>query len=768
MKKLTSLFLAILLVLSVLVSCSPAAPADTGTEKETETGKTVDSGTETENKDPEQPVDDLPQNVVLYVKQGGGENAAGTEADPFPSVQSARDFIRTLDKSKHTSITVHVAQGVYECRDSLYFSEEDSGTETCPIKYVADGEVEFNGGMSFEGKDFASVADSEVLPDRTVLDRLSEGAKDRVRFIDLTAYGLSAADWGIIAPIGLYSTSLFYPDSGYGHVPICLYYNGIRMNLARYPNEGWLKNGTIVRVGETAAENNGGWTNGAQWTPDGYYPDAPIVKVAEDEAAAKIASWATLDDVWMYGLWRFDWAPSSTPVAAYNPETRELTHKFASWYGIEQNTKYYFFNVLEELDAPGEWYLDRSKGILYVYADDDFETAAIDLSLYRGWMLHCANASYLTFDGFTIANTVETAVRVRECSNITLQNLVVREGGKGGIQVTDAENCNVLNCDLSRIATFGIQVTGGDIESLTPSGCRVYNNLVHDWSEVDLADGIAIRGCGITVSHNELYNTPGQAITFSGPNNLIEYNELHHVCLRTIDGGAIYGGRNFYSYGTVIQYNYIHDIGSDGFPPQGIYMDDGLSGITVFGNLLTDIPDWDILIGGGRDMVVENNIMVYLAPVYDPGRHWESFHYDQRGYDGLFEGNDYSWFDDSTLWNTLYTNEAWTSAFPAVGLIEKYTLTDGVLGNLDGNKYCGVNPGCSVVQKNVATGWGGNTIIEIMDKVLEYSEVEDIIIVNLNSDMFQDWENGDFTLKKLAMKKYGLKDIHFKDMGRVE
>jgi parallel beta-helix repeat protein len=66
--------------------------------------------------------------------------------------------------------------------------------------------------------------------------------------------------------------------------------------------------------------------------------------------------------------------------------------------------------------------------------------------------------------------------------------------------------------------------------------------------------------------------------------------------------------------GTVIRYNYIHDLtkrsSGEGFNEvMGVYLDDTACGTTVYGNIFNRISE-AILVGGGRDNIIENNIFV--------------------------------------------------------------------------------------------------------------------------------------------------------------
>ncbi len=94
-------------------------------------------------------------------------------------------------------------------------------------------------------------------------------------------------------------------------------------------------------------------------------------------------------------------------------------------------------------------------------------------------------------------------------------------------------------------------------------------------------------------------NSPHEAITYKGNNHIIEYNSIHDVCLLSDDAGAIHSGRSWVWYGNIIRYNCIYNVGSGEHKPDGIYLDDALSGQHIYGNLLINIPRNSIHIGGG-------------------------------------------------------------------------------------------------------------------------------------------------------------------------
>jgi hypothetical protein len=81
------------------------------------------------------------------------------------------------------------------------------------------------------------------------------------------------------------------------------------------------------------------------------------------------------------------------------------------------------------------------------------------------------------------------------------------------------------------------------------------------------------------------------------------------VCTETGDAGAFYIGRDWSQRGSVVRYNYFHDLTATLQAVVAMYLDDMACGITVFGNIFCRIH-LAVLVGGGRDNIVENNIFV--------------------------------------------------------------------------------------------------------------------------------------------------------------
>ncbi len=691
------------------------------------------------------------ENADFYVSPSGSDENDGSKAHPFKTLEKARDAVRALDKTNRTGITVAIKAGDYRVT-SLVFTAEDSGTETCPITYRAygDGEVSVNGGITLPHSAFGKVTEEAIL------NRLPESAKQNVLAVDLFGLGITKEQYGKIYAIGGYNTASKYDGDWVGDIWCELFIDDARQTIARYPNgKEYLYTGEVVREGEGRESANASVKSGYE---DLRNP-APDVYRMDKALSDRIKGWQTTEDVWMFGYWRYDWADGSTPLGNVDHDNMTLSPMFVSSYGAKKNAPYYFFNVLEELDAPGEWYLDRENGMLYFYPPEDFnENSAVELSLSADNVIK-AEADYLTFDGLTVKGTRGDAVNIKGNANAVINCLIKNVAGNA-LLMTGYDNIAADN-EITHTGKGGVILDGGDRESLTPGNNKAENNLVHDWSEIyeTYQPAFTLNGVGNVCSHNEMYNSPHEAITYGGNNHLIEYNLIHHVNLLTDDGGAIYSGRRWDWYGTVIRYNLIYDLGDYGHKPVGIYMDDAIAGQTIYGNIIVNAPRFGLQLGGGQDLDVHDNIVVNSL---------EPISYDDRGLSGLSGDESNSFYQhykkNGSVWQLLFDSpwktETWRKAYP------QYERYSDDFGNTDDKNFV-LNPGNSTVKHNLLVNVDGS-IGGIADTVYKYSAVEENAVFKLSAlkKLFVDPDNGDYTLRDDAPIGFTIDVPQMSEFGR--
>ena len=694
--------------------------------------------------------------LTLYVDGNVEASGDGSEDSPFKSIPEAQAKIRELKAGEGLpagGITVLVKDGEYKLTESLNFTEEDSGTAECPITYVSEHEL----GAFLTGGLILSASDFEELSSEEKDSLIDSSAKEKVVKVDLAKYGIDVAT---LETIGSNALELFI--------------DGERAPLARYPNTDFLRTKEVLDVGDVheAFTDIDFDERGDAYYVEGYDPaihNRGGTFTLADDIIERIAKWSTYEDVYAQGYFKWSWSSSTPLIGNINIAESSVTLARTVTYGVSRGAPFYFLNVFSEIDSEGEFFLDKEKGLLYIYKTDDFANVEIMISELQSNVLNASNISNVTFKGFAFCATRAGGVNVSG-NNIIIDNCKVFNVRTYGI-MANGTNITIQNNEVCNVGTLGISVTGGNQVELIPSGNLVYNNYIHDYAIIQRTyeSAIQVFGCAVTVSHNEVCNAPHQAIGWSGPNHVIEYNEVYNVCFETGDCGALYTGRNFVSYGSVIRYNYIHDVGHGDVHAHAIYWDDGLSGQTAYGNILAETSSYAILSGGGRDNIIENNIII------NPGR--EPICYDQRTRFAILDPS--AWFTHNEEMSRVleYTrNEAWIEAFPIYGqIIPWYSSYEGDLDD----PLLSANPANNSIKNNITYYFNHDTTeadktstkYAIEKAIYQFSDVENNFIVSGSFKDFPYWNNGDFTLRENSTAKELCPDfepIPFDKIGRVD
>lgn len=702
-----------------------------------------------------QPQKKLINDADFYVSTKGSDDNDGSFSAPFRTIKKASEAVEKLvssGKKQGEKMTVAVMAGEYAESDIL-FNEKGSGSESAPVTYTAygDGEVIVNGGMTLKSEDFENVSGEAA-------ERLNKDVVNNIKMLDLSKYNLTVDDYGKLKSVGGFTTEQYY--DGAAEVTACeLFFNNSRMELAKYPNEGNLKEGEILDKGDCYEPNPPGPTD-ETWLERRNQRGGTFVM--DDETYNRVKSWKTTEDVWVFGYFFWDWADMSTPIAKIDDSTKSLTTKYCSQYGFKEGGIYHFYNVLEELDAPGEYYIDRENNILYFYPPEDLKESDVMLSVTdKNIFTFSEKAQYINIEGITIQGTRGNAVGMLG-QNCSLTNCHIKNAAGVGVEMKGMNN-TVQSCEINAIGKDGIILESGESETFTYGNNVVDNNSIHDYGEVQKSAVAAVTlvGIGNKISHNEIYNAPQTAIHFTGNENIIEYNNIHDVVLQSSDAGAIYTGFNYSTYGNVVRYNCVYNIGSGDFTPNAIYFDDNTSGQTAYGNVLINIPGYAFLIGGGRNNKVTDNLIINAQKGID---------YDDRAYDGYH--ND-GWYgknvkeSDGRLWVLMNEakalNEKWNHKYEGIDRMHQdYSRED--------DEGFAVNPSGSTVTGNVIIKKDGK-IGDIADSVYKYSNVSGNFTYKLKNaeEFFADMENGNFSFaenSQLLKDNPNLKEISFEKIGR--
>jgi parallel beta-helix repeat protein len=490
---------------------------------------------------------------------------------PFATLERARDEIRKL-KSAGTlppgGFTVAVRGGTYALPQTFKLEAQDSGTAESPVTYRAYGSEK-----------------PILLGGRTITGFVPH--QGRILKADIGAQGLKGVNFRQ------------------------LFFNGVRQPLARYPNL------------DPKNPYGGGWAfvDGKPLEMYTNYPTDNKRLLAFKESDAR--RWSRPEEGEVFIFARYNWWNNLVRIAALDPAARTLTLAADASYPIRPTDRYFVQGLLEELDAPGEWYLDSGASTLYFWPPEALAGGTVCAPALRTILQLGPGCSQVTFRGFTLEGCAGNAVELKDSSDCRIAGNTIRNVGDyngNAVVVTGGFRNGIVGNDIYDIGRDAINLTGGDRITLTPGDSYADNNYIHHVGiYYKWGCGITLTGCGLRATHNLIHDCPRAAIQFQGNNLIMDYNHMRHLCLESEDAAGIgTGGRDWISSrGSAVRYNLIHDVLGYGrmngkwvspFFAWGIYLDDNTGGVDVIGNIVTRCGRAGLHLHNARDTVVENNV----------------------------------------------------------------------------------------------------------------------------------------------------------------
>jgi hypothetical protein len=663
------------------------------------------------------PVKNGPAEVEYHVSPGGTDAGTGSAAQPFATLEAARDAVRIARTGGTNGLAVvWVYGGDYSYTNST-FTLDSSDSNTVYRAVPGEPAPHITGGVLLDPAAFTKVASNSPVWSR--LDPLAQGT---LLEFDLSAHGLT--DCGSLGDRGFNQST---PPS-----PMELFVDDKVMRLGRYPND------------------------------DSFSSVASVVDAKTFRySGSRPERWTQAEEVWFHGLWKYHWADGARAAASIDAaaKTVVLTSEPTS-YGIVAGQPYIAFNLLEEIDEPGEYYIKRDTGMLYFWPGTDLTGKRITVSIRSGAALvQIAGSSDITFEGFVFEASRSRLVEITgESSEVVVRDSRLMNGGADAATVSTAPGSGAAGryngfyrCEVKNMGTSGVSLNGGNALSLQVANnfveqCRIHNYARLSWT---YKPGVSVSGVGQRVRHNEIFDAPHQAIKFSSHESLIEYNNIHDVLRWAGDSGSIYGGRSWVNRGNILRYNYIHDLSSmnGGEKICGIYLDDSLSGEQLFGNVFNRIQNRAASNNGGRDNLWENNLILNSGI-----GHYGSSVASRITNDGS------SWDILSGMQAVSYQSPPWSTAYPELAAIPN----DYALWTTDTK-----NPQGTVFSRNVL--WGNTEDFDQPQGSFSYYE-EMVDNLTGTDPLFVDAANDDYTLSSNspAFNLPGFIDIPFGRIGRDE
>lgn len=590
--------------------------------------------------------------TVIYVDSSAKTTTADGGIDaPFTTVEEALAQVRQLrEDGNRDAVSVVFRSGQYFFDKGFLLDEAMSNLQ---LKAYPQEMVIFTGGVEIPLNHVRSgkIGDNEVLT------------------ADLS--DLPVSDWGEIKNVGFSRPS----QNSWAE----LFVNGKPMHLSRWPNEGMIRMGKILDEGAIPRYND--FSNrGAVMAYD----------------SARISSWEYRPDMWMAGYFRWGYADDALRIKEIDKEKKTIHTDGATLYGFYSGyawNKWYAFNIKEETDAPGEYYLDKQENKLYFISPDE-EVESLQISVLEEPFFDLWKARNVSIEHITFECSRAVMLSLCETEEVEIAHCNFRNSGSWAIQVglgikpfkdykheglgepvrgcvgnlqqhiyidTDfdrkgGKNNRIDHCNFYNLGSGGISLAGGNRKNLIPGNNMVSNCIFHDNNRIERSyrPAIHLTDAGNQVVNCEIYNTPSMAVLMHGNNHLLEYNYIHHACLEVEDQGAFYYGRNPSECGTVLRNNLFAHI-PDIYSTCAVYHDDGAGGLTVENNIFYKAGKYAVLMGGGSDNTYKNNLfMNEQIGVHIDNRlqNWGKALIEK---DGLFE---------KRLKEVDYLHEPYASAYP--------------------------------------------------------------------------------------------------------
>ena len=549
----------------------------------------------------------------IFVSENGDDNNPGTQAAPLKTFARAKEMARIYHNNLNVPVIVNIMGGTYKLTESLSFTELDSGSAEAPITWRAfDGEeVLITGGSKVDNSKITKVTDKAIL-DRVI----DEQAKDKLMQMDISDYV------DTIEEIPLFT--YYNEDSAYR--PTQIYINGTALGYSRWPNN---------TPGSAWLRINGNITGGSNKT-FGYNDDTDRAKLWSDEA---------FDDLYIDGFINNYFVNEVYKVKSIDKDKKIISQPAGASSAAEDH-RFYFFNLIDEIDCPGESYIDRNNKIVYFYPTADMETADVWVSSLQDDLITLSGASYLNFENLKFGYSRGNAFTGENCSNITFDGLTIFNMSGSGVLIDGSGQTNNIfrNSHVYNMGYKGVELGGGSWAPYTKSGNIIENNRIHACGRIYRSYSPAIGGVGMDgeIRNNKLYDSDHMLVNM-GTGTQFYNNEVYNAVQQASDMGALYWGRGVYLMGIEVRDNYFHDIGNvyGGYGQQAVFWDDRATGPILTGNVFyrataqngNTSTSFAVKTNGGVYSQIENNIFVdNPVAVFFQYASGEGFEFPKQGY----------------------------------------------------------------------------------------------------------------------------------------
>ncbi len=351
--------------------------------------------------------------MELFVAINGSDENPGTKDKPFKTLTQARNAIRKNHEIKRETCFIFMREGTHYLEESLAFNSEDSGTKECPVEYSA-----------YENEKVIISGGQKLSLDWEKCVGLSnkEGRQRKGICVAKTPSGMSIDQ---------------------------LFINGECQRMARYPNfNAELKTSAY----------------------QGFSADA----FSEE----RVANWESPEGGYIHAMHKHCWGGYHYRITGKN-NNQEIEYE-GGWQNNRQMGMHNDFrmveNIFEELDAPGEWFHDKHKSLLYYIpeADCDINSATVEVVCLKHLIEFSGSSTdavrHISFNKIKFCHAARTFMETKE--PLLRSDWAIYRGG--AVVLTGTKNIKILNCEFDQLGGNAIFINGYNRNTVV-KGCYIHD-----------------------------------------------------------------------------------------------------------------------------------------------------------------------------------------------------------------------------------------------------------------------------------------------------
>ena len=520
----------------------------------------------------------------IFVSTVGDDSGDGSEEEPLRTLEKAIDVANEMREDSDKLIEILLREGTYSVTNTIKIINSQKDDSLLKISAYQDEKVTINAGVDIP-LSAMNIADSDFT--NAIIDKPNAGS--------VLQYNLKDAQIEDFGEISLRGHLI--SDEKEAQAELSL--NGEVQKLAGWPNGEYTGLIKPIDSNEYGKRTKSGIANGCSF------------KVNYDRPS----QWSKPEQAWLSGTIGPNYEFDYYPVSRFDSEEKRVYLSRGALEKYYTEPYYRFENVPEELDEPGEYYIDRQSGMLYFYPPEDapkdsvltitMSTPTLDVSgKAPNSMFRIENSKNIVFENLIFKGGRGSAITGKNNSNIKFINCEINSFGENGIRFDASTDITISDCKIHDVGQDGILfVSCGNYQTLSPSNIVVSNNDIYNFARLERSYKTGIdfgyRCVGATAANNHIHNGPHAGMIFYGVNNDIYGNEFDNLVTEFSDMDALYCNNSNYPWerGNKIHNNYFHDIGKSSMNGRhqinvrAIRTDNRGCGLNIYENLFYNIGD---------------------------------------------------------------------------------------------------------------------------------------------------------------------------------